>query len=65
MRSPSIIFTPRPDATLESEAVALAAVYRFVIEVASKREKAAEISGAKAAEGESKHEFRTAPTNPR
>ena len=47
-----IIYTPRPDASPESEAAALAAVYKFAIEAASKREKATKIS---ADEDDAKH----------
>jgi hypothetical protein len=49
-----IIYTPRPDASPESEAAALAAVYRFAIEAASKREKTAESSGGEDAKQEIK-----------
>ena len=37
MDSARIIYTPRPDATPESEATALAAVYKFVLDCRAKK----------------------------
>jgi hypothetical protein len=37
MDSPRIIYTPRPDATPESEATALGAVYKFVLDCHAKK----------------------------
>lgn len=41
MSEARIIYTPRPDATPESEAAALAAVYRFILFESSARKEAA------------------------
>ena len=40
MSSPRIAYTPRPDATLEGEASALAAIYRFLLDRHAKKEAA-------------------------
>jgi hypothetical protein len=37
MSSNHIVYTPHPDATLETEAAVLAAVYRFVLDCRARR----------------------------
>ena len=37
MSEARIVYTPRPDATSESEAAALASVYSYILDCASKR----------------------------
>ena len=37
MSTPRITYTPRPNATPGSEAVALAAVYRFILDAAARK----------------------------
>ena len=64
MSSPRITYTPRPDATLESEALVLASVYRFILDCHAKK-KGGVSTTADDAKGESKDEFRATPTTPR
>ena len=42
MSSPRVTYVPRPDATLEGEINALADVYRYILDCASKKKAAAE-----------------------
>jgi hypothetical protein len=53
--SARIIYTPRPDITPESEATALAAVYKFVLDCRAKKKGRPTTSGPDDAERESKH----------
>lgn len=48
--SPRIHYTPRPDATPEGEAVALASIYDFAIRTYEKRKAAETADGEEAAE---------------
>jgi len=64
MSSARITYTPRPNTTSESEALALASVYRFILNCHAKKKGGAGHT-ADDAKGEFKDEFRAPPTIPR
>jgi hypothetical protein len=65
MTDTRITYTPRSDATPESELSALAAVYRFILDCHAKKEGRPTTSGPENAKERIKDDFRATPNNSR